>query len=225
MFCCFSLLSLFYLTILLQNLFTLPGLPAFCAPSHFLLSFQTDCHLPFVPCLSDNSLPSLSRPASRMEYTSEVCTLKGLVGTRRTLVWWKQNPCRWSVPCPPSTSNLWKGARSQPRVSCFRPSAMNIFTPIIFLSSVFDCIFYYLYLSSCLFLFVCHLWSRTLWFCCLNSVSLSVGMYLCPCYLYPVRSGGAGQASFVVCVELKSGAVTPDHWVKRGTALVMSLNK
>ncbi|KAM8760834.1 dynein axonemal heavy chain 2-like [Acanthopagrus schlegelii] len=51
------------------------------------------------------------------------------------------------------------------------------------------------------------------------------GMYLCPCYLYPVRSGGAGRASFVVCVELKSRAVTPDHWVKRGTALVMSLNK
>uniref|UniRef100_A0A671XQT1 Dynein axonemal heavy chain 2 n=1 Tax=Sparus aurata TaxID=8175 RepID=A0A671XQT1_SPAAU len=38
------------------------------------------------------------------------------------------------------------------------------------------------------------------------------------------RSGGAGRSSFVVCVELKSGAVTPDHWVKRGTALVMSLN-
>ncbi|XP_073321620.1 dynein axonemal heavy chain 2 [Pagrus major] len=58
-----------------------------------------------------------------------------------------------------------------------------------------------------------------------NRKKTARGMYLCPCYLFPVRSGGAGRASFVVCVELKSGAVTPDHWVKRGTALVMSLNK
>ncbi|KAG7496340.1 dynein heavy chain 2, axonemal [Solea senegalensis] len=48
--------------------------------------------------------------------------------------------------------------------------------------------------------------------------------YLCPCYYFPVRSGGAGRASFVIGVELKSGAVTPDHWIKRGTALLMSLD-
>lgn len=58
-----------------------------------------------------------------------------------------------------------------------------------------------------------------------SSVSLVyVGIYLCPCYYFPVRSGGAGRASFVVGVELKSGAVTPDHWIKRGTALLMSLD-
>ncbi|XP_070711337.1 dynein axonemal heavy chain 2 [Pempheris klunzingeri] len=50
------------------------------------------------------------------------------------------------------------------------------------------------------------------------------GMYLCPCYYFPVRSGGAGRASFVVSVELKSGDVSPDHWIKRGTALLMSLD-
>ncbi|XP_047186413.1 dynein axonemal heavy chain 2 isoform X2 [Scophthalmus maximus] len=49
-------------------------------------------------------------------------------------------------------------------------------------------------------------------------------MYLCPCYYFPVRSGGAGRASFVIDVKLKSGAATPDHWIKRGTALLMSLD-
>uniref|UniRef100_H3DNF8 Dynein axonemal heavy chain 2 n=1 Tax=Tetraodon nigroviridis TaxID=99883 RepID=H3DNF8_TETNG len=49
-------------------------------------------------------------------------------------------------------------------------------------------------------------------------------MYACPCYYFPVRSGGAGRASFVVSVELKSGAVSQDHWIKRGTALLMSLD-
>ncbi|KAM6949562.1 LOW QUALITY PROTEIN: dynein axonemal heavy chain 2 [Aplochiton taeniatus] len=49
-------------------------------------------------------------------------------------------------------------------------------------------------------------------------------MYSCPCYYFPVRSGGAGRASFVVGVELKSGAVLSDHWIKRGTALLMSLD-
>ncbi|KAM9717113.1 dynein axonemal heavy chain 2 [Menidia menidia] len=57
-----------------------------------------------------------------------------------------------------------------------------------------------------------------------NRKKMSKSMYLCPCYYFPVRSGRAGQASFVVGVELKSGAVTPDHWIKRGTALLMSLD-
>ncbi|XP_041842513.1 dynein heavy chain 2, axonemal [Melanotaenia boesemani] len=57
-----------------------------------------------------------------------------------------------------------------------------------------------------------------------NRKKMSKSMYLCPCYYFPVRAGRAGQASFVVGVELKSGAVTPDHWIKRGTALLMSLD-
>lgn len=55
-------------------------------------------------------------------------------------------------------------------------------------------------------------------------VYVCVGMYLCPCYYYPVRSGGADRPSFVVGIELKSGSVTPDHWIKRGTALLMSVD-
>uniref|UniRef100_A0A3Q3RVK4 Dynein axonemal heavy chain 2 n=1 Tax=Mastacembelus armatus TaxID=205130 RepID=A0A3Q3RVK4_9TELE len=40
-----------------------------------------------------------------------------------------------------------------------------------------------------------------------------------PCFLRV-----SGRASFVVGVELKSGATTPEHWIKRGTALLMSLD-
>ncbi|XP_042367999.1 dynein axonemal heavy chain 2 [Plectropomus leopardus] len=57
-----------------------------------------------------------------------------------------------------------------------------------------------------------------------NRKKAAKGVYLCPCYYFPVRSGGAGRPSFVVGVELKSGAVTADHWIKRGTALLMSLD-
>ncbi|KAF1380471.1 hypothetical protein PFLUV_G00164080 [Perca fluviatilis] len=57
-----------------------------------------------------------------------------------------------------------------------------------------------------------------------NRKKAAKSMYLCPCYYFPVRSDGAGRPSFVVGVELKSGAMTPDHWIKRGTALLLSLD-
>ncbi|KAK7469837.1 hypothetical protein BaRGS_00036166 [Batillaria attramentaria] len=50
------------------------------------------------------------------------------------------------------------------------------------------------------------------------------GMYTCPCYYYPNRAGGGGRPSFVVAVDLKSGEKPADHWIKRGTALLMSLD-
>ena len=56
------------------------------------------------------------------------------------------------------------------------------------------------------------------------AVSAFTGMYMAPCYYYPNRAGGMGRPSFVVAVELKAGEKTPDHWVKRGTALLMSLD-
>lgn len=49
-------------------------------------------------------------------------------------------------------------------------------------------------------------------------------LYVCPCYYYPNRNSGAGRPSFVVSVDLKTGEKQPDHWVKRGTALLMSLD-
>ncbi|XP_056156824.1 dynein axonemal heavy chain 2 [Lampris incognitus] len=57
-----------------------------------------------------------------------------------------------------------------------------------------------------------------------NRKKTAKSTYVCPCYYFPVRAGGAGHASFVVGVDLKSGAVTADHWIKRGTALLMSLD-
>nr|XP_021503796.1 dynein heavy chain 2, axonemal [Meriones unguiculatus] len=50
------------------------------------------------------------------------------------------------------------------------------------------------------------------------------GMYSCPCYYYPNRAGSTDRASFVIGIDLRSGAMTPDHWIKRGTALLMSLD-
>lgn len=45
------------------------------------------------------------------------------------------------------------------------------------------------------------------------------GIYSCPAYYYPERSG-----SFVIAVDLMSVIEKADHWIKRGTALLLSLN-
>ncbi|XP_065175861.1 dynein axonemal heavy chain 2-like isoform X2 [Sycon ciliatum] len=50
------------------------------------------------------------------------------------------------------------------------------------------------------------------------------GMYFCPCYYYSNRTGTSGRPSFIVGVEMKSGQHPSEHWVKRGTALLMSLD-
>ncbi|EDV25795.1 uncharacterized protein TRIADDRAFT_23475 [Trichoplax adhaerens] len=57
-----------------------------------------------------------------------------------------------------------------------------------------------------------------------NKRKSNKGMYACPCYYYPNRSGSGGRPSFVVSVDIKVGSVTADHWIKRGTALLMSLD-
>jgi dynein heavy chain len=51
----------------------------------------------------------------------------------------------------------------------------------------------------------------------------SVGMYSCPCYYYPNRSGTSDRDSYVVAIDIKAGAMLADHWIKRGTAILMSL--
>ncbi|XP_063712783.1 dynein axonemal heavy chain 2-like isoform X4 [Symsagittifera roscoffensis] len=56
-----------------------------------------------------------------------------------------------------------------------------------------------------------------------NKRKAGKGMYACPCYYFPDRAGAGNRPSFVVAVDLKSGEKSPDHWVKRGTALLMSL--
>ncbi|XP_048505458.1 dynein axonemal heavy chain 2-like [Athalia rosae] len=49
------------------------------------------------------------------------------------------------------------------------------------------------------------------------------GLYNCPCYYYPQRCGDQGRPAFVVAVDLKAGPDGPDFWIKRGTALLLSL--
>jgi dynein heavy chain len=48
-------------------------------------------------------------------------------------------------------------------------------------------------------------------------------MYQCPCYLYPIRTGSRERPSYTITVDLKSGTAEPEHWIKRGTALLLSL--
>ncbi|CUG06458.1 dynein heavy chain, putative [Bodo saltans] len=48
------------------------------------------------------------------------------------------------------------------------------------------------------------------------------GIYQCPLYMYPVRTGTRERPSFVVAVDLGSGQSQSDHWVKRGTALLLA---
>uniref|UniRef100_A0A0X3PBI3 Dynein heavy chain 2 n=1 Tax=Schistocephalus solidus TaxID=70667 RepID=A0A0X3PBI3_SCHSO len=57
-----------------------------------------------------------------------------------------------------------------------------------------------------------------------NKKKVAKSVYVCPCYYYQNRSGAAGKPSFMIGVELKTGEFPPDHWIKRGTALIMSLD-
>ncbi|KAH3750472.1 hypothetical protein DPMN_184995 [Dreissena polymorpha] len=57
-----------------------------------------------------------------------------------------------------------------------------------------------------------------------NKKKVTKGIYTCPCYYFPNRTGSMGRPSFIVATELKSGDKSPDHWAKRGTALLMSLD-
>ncbi|KAA0188249.1 Dynein heavy chain axonemal, partial [Fasciolopsis buskii] len=49
-------------------------------------------------------------------------------------------------------------------------------------------------------------------------------IYVAPCYYYPNRAGTPDRPSFMIGVELKTGDKPPEHWIKRSTALLMSLD-
>ncbi|CAD2220775.1 AAA+ lid domain/P-loop containing dynein motor region D4/Microtubule-binding stalk of dynein motor/ATP-binding dynein motor region/Dynein heavy chain region D6 P-loop domain/Dynein heavy chain AAA lid domain/Dynein heavy chain C-terminal domain containing protein, putative [Angomonas deanei] len=49
-----------------------------------------------------------------------------------------------------------------------------------------------------------------------------LSIYECPLYMYPVRTGTRERPSFVVSVDLESGNAVPEHYTKRGTALLLS---
>jgi len=56
------------------------------------------------------------------------------------------------------------------------------------------------------------------------SVSVCLGIYSCPAYYYPRRTGTRERPSFIVAVDLRSGEKVSEHWTKRGTALLLSLD-
>ncbi|XP_065644391.1 dynein axonemal heavy chain 2 isoform X2 [Hydra vulgaris] len=58
-----------------------------------------------------------------------------------------------------------------------------------------------------------------------NKKKSGKGIYTCPCYYYSNRAGKSGKESFIVAVDLKCGSFSADHWIKRGTALLMSLDE
>jgi dynein heavy chain len=52
----------------------------------------------------------------------------------------------------------------------------------------------------------------------------SKGVYACPLYMYPVRDGSRERPSFMIDVDLKTGVRDDQYWMKRGTALLLSLD-
>lgn len=48
------------------------------------------------------------------------------------------------------------------------------------------------------------------------------GIYSCPLYMYPVRTGTRERPSYVLGVDLASGESDSEHWTKRGTALLLA---
>jgi len=49
------------------------------------------------------------------------------------------------------------------------------------------------------------------------------GFYSCPVYYYPTRTGSRERPSFMIWVDLKAGQHDSNFWIKRGTALLLSL--
>lgn len=50
------------------------------------------------------------------------------------------------------------------------------------------------------------------------------GIYTCPLYYYPIRSGTREKPSFIIAMDLKSGNHDSDFYVKRGTAALSTLS-
>jgi len=59
-----------------------------------------------------------------------------------------------------------------------------------------------------------------------NIYSRKGEIYACPTYYYPIRNGTINRDSFILIVDLKIGPNhTQEFWIKRGTALLMSLSE
>ncbi|CAB1114178.1 unnamed protein product [Ectocarpus sp. CCAP 1310/34] len=49
------------------------------------------------------------------------------------------------------------------------------------------------------------------------------GVYVCPTYMYPLRTGSRERPSFVIAAELRAGKHPSEFWTKRGVALLLSI--
>lgn len=47
--------------------------------------------------------------------------------------------------------------------------------------------------------------------------------YSCPCYYYPIRAGAIDRDSLMFSMDMKTGEHPVEFWIKRGTAVLMSL--
>jgi dynein heavy chain len=56
-----------------------------------------------------------------------------------------------------------------------------------------------------------------------NKKKVNKGMYTCPIYMYPVRTGTRERPSFMIAADIKAGLNDADFWTKRGTAMLLSL--
>lgn len=53
--------------------------------------------------------------------------------------------------------------------------------------------------------------------------NITEGIYSCPLYYYPIRTGSRERPSFMIWIDLKSGQHDSNFWIKRGAALLLSL--
>jgi len=49
------------------------------------------------------------------------------------------------------------------------------------------------------------------------------GIYACPLYYYPIRTGSRERPSFMIWIDIKCGQHNANYWIKRGAALLLSL--
>ena len=57
-----------------------------------------------------------------------------------------------------------------------------------------------------------------------SSSTPKIPQYMCPCYYYPIRTGERERPSYMLEVSLNTSTASSDHWMKRGTALLMNLS-
>eukprot|EP00232_Nephroselmis_pyriformis_P029065 CAMPEP_0182867354 /NCGR_PEP_ID=MMETSP0034_2-20130328/8675_1 /TAXON_ID=156128 /ORGANISM="Nephroselmis pyriformis, Strain CCMP717" /LENGTH=4528 /DNA_ID=CAMNT_0024999703 /DNA_START=83 /DNA_END=13669 /DNA_ORIENTATION=- len=57
-----------------------------------------------------------------------------------------------------------------------------------------------------------------------NKKKTQKGIYVSPMYLYPLRTGTRERPSFMINMDLKSGNMEADFWIKRGTAVLLALS-